>query len=443
MKGINRKFLRYVTLNVLSMLGYSAYILADTYFIANGVGENGLVALNLCLPVYSVVIGTGVLLGMGASTRFSMALGANEEEKLTPIFMQAVIFGASAGLILLAAGLLFPEPAARLFGASGETLELSAVYLRTVLFFAPLFIVENILVCFVRNDGNPPLAMAAMLVSSMSNILLDYLFVFPLQMGMFGAALATGFSPGIGLFILSAHFRKGKSRFRLCRCRFLKGELRHIAAAGLPPFLTELSGGVVILVFNLVILGLEGNTGVGAYGIISNIALVCIGMINGVSQGVQPLISRSHGAGEPEKAEGYYIRACLFVFLLGSAIYAAGVFFFEPIVAAFNREESLPLLALAKRGIRLYFTAFFLLGFNVITANFFACVSRPKPAFLLSLLRGFLLVIPLALLLPIFWKMDGVWLAVPVSELLTALLGACFIQIYQKNSKKIKKGFDF
>ena len=107
MKEINRKFLKYVTLNVLSMLGYSAYILADTYFIANGVGENGLVALNLCLPVYSVVIGTGVLLGMGASTRFSMALGAKEEEKLTPIFMQAVMFGASAGLILLAAGLLF------------------------------------------------------------------------------------------------------------------------------------------------------------------------------------------------------------------------------------------------------------------------------------------------------------------------------------------------
>lgn len=427
--SIYRSFVRYVSLNILSMVGLSAYILADTYFIANGVGADGLVALNLALPVYSLIHGSGLLLGLGGATRFSIALGKSravddasvgaDKRAVSRIFMQALYPAAILGLLFVLLGIFLTPQLARLLGADDSILPLTVSYLRTILCFSPAFIASNLAVCFVRNDGAPRLAMAGMLTASLSNILLDYLFIYPLGMGMFGAALATGIAPLLSLSIQSLHFFRGKSSFGLTRCRPDLQELSHIAGAGAPSFVSELSSGLAILLFNQVILSVSGNLGVGAYGIIANISLVCASVFTGIGQGIQPLVSLNHGAGDRNAIKKIFLCACGLAVVLGAAFTLTGLFAAPPLVALFNQEQNLELARIAQRGLKLYFTAFPAMGLNLITISLLASSARAGRSFLLSSLRGILLLVPSLLILPRLWGMDGVWLAVPIVEMVT------------------------
>lgn len=210
--NIYKPFAKYVSLNILSMIGLSCYILADTFFIANGVGAQGLTALNLVLPAFSLLTGTGMLLGMGAATRFAILKGEGQREKANTMFTCAMAAGAVLGILYTILGVVFSEGISRLLGAQGEILSISAEYLRTLMVYSCAFVLNNVLICFVRNDHAPNLAMAAMITASLSNVVLDYVFIFPLGMGMFGAALATGIAPIISIAVLSLHFARGKIR---------------------------------------------------------------------------------------------------------------------------------------------------------------------------------------------------------------------------------------
>ena len=230
-RTLNRTFARYMSLNILGMLGMSGYILADTFFVSSRLGSDGLAALNLAISVFGFVNGLGMMLGIGGATRYAICKAREDDREADASFSTAFLTGLGAGILLAVLGLLLSQPMARLLGAEERILPMCADYLRTVLTFAPFFILNHILVAFVRNDGNPKLAMAAMLVGSLSNVVLDYVFLFPLDMGIFGAALATGIAPVIGILISSCHILSGRSRFRLIRARI---QLRKAAAvAGL------------------------------------------------------------------------------------------------------------------------------------------------------------------------------------------------------------------
>ena len=209
-KSYLKEFIRYTAFNILGMLGLSCYILADTFFVARGLGANGLAALNLALPVYSVVNGTGLMLGMGGATKYSIFRGQKNYEAANRIFSNTLTAALFFATLYMGVGLAFSGEIAALLGADAAVHEMTDVYLKVVLLFSPAFIINNIFNCFVRNDGNPNLGMAAMLTGSFSNIIMDYIFIFPLGMGMLGAVLATGFAPVIGIIILSRHFRGKK-----------------------------------------------------------------------------------------------------------------------------------------------------------------------------------------------------------------------------------------
>ena len=229
------QFARYVSLNVLSMAGLSCYILADTYFISAGVGSNGIAALNLALPAYSLLNGIGLMVGMGGATRYSILRGEGREDEANQVFTHAAGMAALLGILFTAAGLLFSWEIAGALGASGQVQELASIYLRTLLTFSLLFLFNNLLVCFIRNDGQPNLSMAAMLVGCLSNVVLDYVFIFPLGMGMFGAALATCVAPCIGILISSTHFLRRKNSFRPVRCAFSGNRPGESFPWGFPP----------------------------------------------------------------------------------------------------------------------------------------------------------------------------------------------------------------
>ncbi len=433
--NIYRTFFKYVSLNVLSMLGLSLYILADTFFVANGVGSNGLVSLNLVLPIYSFINGIGLLLGIGGATRFSIAIGKGRVEKYSQIFMQVIYIALGIGLVLTFIGVFFSKDIVRLLGASEDILPLANTYLKTIMCFSLPFIVNNILVCFVRNDSSPKLAMMAMMTASISNIILDYVFVFPLKMGMFGAAFATGLAPIFSMCVLSIHFMKRKNSFKFIKASILKIELKLIISSGIPSFITEFSSGIIMLIFNMVILNIVGNIGVGAYGIISNIALVCVALFTGIGQGIQPLISVFYGAGKIKDIKKVFYCACAVSIILGVFFYILGVLYPENIVSIFNKDGNIQLTEIAVQGIHIYFIAFLIMGLNIVSTSLFACVSKPKQAFTLSILRGFGAILPVVLILPKFYGMNGVWFTVPISEAITLILGLAFLILYFKKSK--------
>lgn len=179
-----------------------------------------------------------------------------------------------------------------LLGADAAVYDMTETYLKVILIFAPAFLMNNLILCFVRNDGSPQLAMTAMIAGSLSNIVLDWLFIFPCGMGIFGAVFATGLAPVISLIILSVHFIKRKNGFMLKKIRPEARFILAVLSGGLPSLITEWSSGIVMIVFNSIMLGLEGNTGVAAYGVIANLSLVVIAIYTGIAQGIQPLIKQ-------------------------------------------------------------------------------------------------------------------------------------------------------
>ncbi len=415
-----KDFSKYTTLNILGMMGLSCYILADTFFVSKALGSVGLTALNLAIPAYNFIHGTGLLLGMGGSTRWSI-LKASGSDQGNIVFTTAFRLTILLSLVFAAFGLLGSAPLARLLGADALTFDMTRTYLRILLLFSPFFMMNDLLLCFTRNDGAPGLAMKAMLAGSFSNILMDYIFMFPLQLGIFGAVLATGFAPVISMAVLSLHLLRKRNSFHLAGGS--SSQIPIITSIGLPSLVAEVSSGAVIIAFNIIILGLSGNIGVAAYGVIANLSLVVVSIYTGLSQGVQPLLSHSHGHKDPAAIRDF-LRYALVTSAVMSIVIYSGLFFGADTVASiFNSEGNLQLQSMAIDGLRLYFIACPFVGTNLVLSVYLTCTDHARPAGILSLLRGFLLILPLAFLMAAVWKMTGLWLAFSVTEGLVMILG--------------------
>lgn len=420
----------YVTRSVLSTLGLSLYILADTFFIANGVGVLGLAALNIALPIFNLLTGLGLLLGMGGATLFALKGRSGD------YFSQLLVIGGIIGLFFTGLGAFFSQDLALLLGASGATVAYTTMYMRFILVMAPFFILNNLCLAFIRNDQNPQLAMKAMIFSSVFNIIFDYIFVFPMNMGMAGAALATVLSPVLSLLILSTHRHFSKRSLSL---RWAIPKLKTVTQSvqlGLSSFLAEMSTGVSILVFNQVLIGLGGDIAIAAYGVLANILVVALSLFTGVAQGIQPLISRAANKEDRTTIQKTLAFGLRVSFVMAVGLYLVLFFLKYPIISAFNRENDPMLIQLAAAGIPIFFLSLFGSSLNVVFSIFFSAIGRAKQAFALALFRGYFFLIPLVLVLANFCGLTGVWASLPITELMTLLFAAYFLRQYQKASKK-------
>lgn len=430
-------FARYTSLNVLGMIGLSCYILADTYFVAKGLGSNGLTALNLAIPIYSFIHGVGLMIGMGSGIKYSIQKMQDKSDAVNQTFVHAVILAAAFALCFFLLGFFCSDTIVRALGADENVYDMARTYLQVILLFSPAFLMNNVLICFVRNDGAPQLSMAAMLGGSLSNILLDWIFIFPLKMGILGAVFATGLAPVISMLILSVHFIKKRNGFHFKKC-VPDGRLaRNILSGGVPSLVTEVSSGIVMIVFNSIILSLQGNVGVAAYSIVANISLVVIAIYTGMAQGIQPIISYNHGVGNRKNIQSIFRYALVTMVIFSAAIYIF-VFCFAPqIVNAFNSEGDMLLRQIAVDGLRLYFIACPFVGFNIILAVYFSSSEHAGPAHIISLLRGFVIIIPMAFILSGAAGLLGIWCTFPVTELLAACIGMMF---YLKIRNVLRRG---
>lgn len=426
-ENVLKEFARYVSLNVLGMLGLSCYILADTFFVSKGLGTDGLTALNLAIPIFSFVIGNGMMLGMGGATKYTIFKAQGKKESCNRTFTNTVYLAVFLSLIFVTVSLLFSRNVTSLLGADENIFEMTNTYLKVILLFSPAFIMNNILNCYVRNDGNPKLAMFGMLFGSLSNIVFDYIFIFPLNMGILGAVLATGFSPVVGILILSIHFIRKKNGFKFKAAPIDFKLIKENIALGVPSLITEISSGVVIMIFNMLILKLEGNVGVAAYGVIANISIVAISIFTGIAQGLQPVSSRAYGEKNIKTAKQVLLYAVITAMSVSLFIYGLIFIFTSGITGIFNSDGNSQLQEIAEIGLRLYFIGAPFAGFNIILSIFFSSTEKPIPAQIISVCRGFVVIIPLAFLMSYFFGLSGIWLTFPTGEFLVSVIGGVML----------------
>jgi Na+-driven multidrug efflux pump len=278
-----KEFARYVTLSILGQLGISCYIIADTFFISKGLGANGLSALNLAIPIYNFIFGCGLMLGVGGATKFSILKGMKHSKETDEVYSNTLILTVVLSMVFVLIGVFGAEKLALLLGADEVTLEMTTTYLRWILIFAPAFMLNEVLHCFVRNDDAPNLVMFATLAGSFANIVFDYIFIFPMNMGILGAVLATGSAPVFSILIMLPHWLKKKNTFHFVNTGILWKNVSQITSLGFPSLLAQLSGGIVMIIFNMLILKLEGNVGVAAYGVVANISIVVTALYTGLA----------------------------------------------------------------------------------------------------------------------------------------------------------------
>ena len=399
-KSASKEFAKYVSQNVFAMIGMSCYILADTFFISKAVGANGITALNLVLPLYNLIFAIGSMIGVGSAIRFAIA--KNQGEKNNRYFFNAMFFTTLFALIFMAIGVFIPDKLVAILGGSSEIVKVGTPYTKIFMCFTPLFMWNYICNAFVRNDGAPSIAMAATVISSLFNIVMDWVLMFPLKMGMAGAALATALSPVVGCAICCIHFfsKKNNISFKPCVPSFVK-------------------------LFNCAKLG----------GVVANISLVAVSVFNGVAQGSQPLISKYYAKCENENVSKILKLGIITCLCLAGIIIVTVNIFAAPIANVFNSEHIAALTDYAVKGLRIYFIGFIFAGLNIFLSLAFSSMSKAAPAFIISIMRGFVVIIASVFLLSYLFKMTGVWLAFPVAEAITFIVSLSFlVGIKKKNN---------
>lgn len=429
---MTQRLLKAMSMNVLGMLALSMYILADTYFIAYAMGAHGLAALNVAIPVYSVIHGFGLMLGIGGGSLFKIATSKKEERFSNQWYSSTLLIAGIASAVMMTMS-LFSSHITSFFGAKDLILTLSSSYVMILLLFSPLFIYNNVFLAFVRNDDQPRLAMVAMVVGSLSNIIFDAIFIIVFKWGMIGAAIATSIAPLLSLVILSKHVYWGKPTFKWIKTPIQFQTIKSIVFAGSASFIIELSTAIGLIVFNLIIFNLEGYEGVAAYGIIANLALITLAIFVGIGQGSQPFISHLHGSKQLHHLSKVKRMILLITALTSLIIVLTITHLSDPLIRFFNHENNTVVTLLANEGFQLYFIGFLFAGINVVLAMMLNAQEKSHQSLVLTLLRGFVILIPLVFIFSYVFEMRGVWMAFICTELLVLLSSGIHIITRKKS----------
>lgn len=424
---LKKEFARYVSNNIMAMAGLSCYILADTYFVAQTCGADGLAALNIGIPPFCLVAAAGNLIGVGGATRFSVA-GGRCDRTTVRIFTNCLYMAALLSVLFFCVGLFFIHPLVMFLGAEGATVQPAETYTRVILFGAPFYMFSYSLNAFVRNDKAPRLAMMALFSGCMVNVLLDYVFMYKFGWGIFGAAAATVASPAVGIMILLTHVCRKHNHFAFVWQKPSFGEWAGYLKPGMSAFVTELSNSIVILLFNRLMLMLVGNIGITAYGIVANTALVIAAVFNGIAQGNQPLISKYFGRNDIANVKKLMHYAAVLAVAFSIVIYIVTYVFVTPITSIFNSENNAALQTLAETGIKLYFIGFFFAGINIVAAGYFAAKCDAKKSLIIGTMRAFAVSVPAAVVLALTIGVNGIWLSFPVTELTVFFVSLKFLR---------------
>ena len=432
-ESVSKLFFRYLIPAILGTMVTSIYILADTIIIGKGIGIDAMAALNIVLPLFNIFFGNGLLFGVGGSVLMAIARGRGDVKTGECYFTVALILNIITCIFYTIFLWIFMEPIAKFLGATEVTMPYVMNYAPYVIAGLSVFAFSTFLQTFVRNDGAPKLAMTAVVTGGISNVFLDLLFVYPLDMGMAGASIASVIGSGITVCILLCHFCSKSNGLKLSLQGFSFSYVKDIFASGFTSFLVDITSGIVMFVFNIEILKAVGDLGVSMYGVICNTAIIVICLCNGINQAAQPIISTNHGAGLPNRiiaVRSLGIKTAFAICSVATIIGLAMPNLFTYIFLNPNKE----ILAMSPIAIRTYFIGFFVTGINMFIVGYFQSIVKPGISLLLCLLRGCVLSILFVKILSPLFGIVGIWASVPLSELVTLLIAFYFIRKTGKES---------
>ena len=410
----SKVFFHYLVPAVCSTLVTSVYLLVDTLIIGQGVGALGISALNIFMPFFLLFNGIGLLFGIGSGILISSEDGMGNKKKANQYFATGFVSILSIAIILGLIWNYYLESLCIILGANSDTIDLVLEYGKCIMAFAPVFMMSNYFAPIVRNMKNPKLVMCAVLTGSVLNVILDYVFVFPMDMGMFGAAAATVIGSLTTLLVLSTHFIKKQNRVKINKETISLNLLAPIFKCGFSSLIMEVASGFVIFIFNIQILKYIGNNGIVVYGIISNCVLVGLALFNGVAQAAQPIIATNFGAGLNTRVKKVLKYALITTTIIGVSLFAVVFLFTGQIIKVVVQANS-EILSGGIPALRLYLSAFCIMNINILISSYFQSVGKEKVAIYISIIRGFLLNIVLAFLLPSVLPSTVLWVVVPVS----------------------------
>ncbi len=391
----------------------------DGYFIGNGVGSQGLAGVTLAFPVVMCIVAVAVMMGMGSSSLVALELGRSNRYKAGEIVANVFPLVFVVAAIITIAGLAFGDPLLSLFDAPAVVQDMAGDYLRVVLIGSVFFLLTITLDPLVRNDGYPMIAMNIMVVSVLTNLVLDYVFVMRMDMGVTGAAIATVIAFAVSAVRLTLHFFSSKAGLRVSfrNLRFEPQTVYRIMEAGLPSFAMQLSVSILFFAHNFVLLQYGSDADVSAYGIMGYSFSIFYMLFEGIAVGVQPIIGFNYGA-------GLYDRVCRTLKLAMTACVVVGalgflVFFLFPekVVQFFTPDDPL-LLEVTVGGMRIFVLSLIVQGVVVVNATYFQSINRVRSALFIHLGKIFIFLLPLLFTLPIVFGLKGVWLATPAADYL-------------------------
>lgn len=425
--SVSKIFFRYLIPAILANMVTSIYVLADTIIIGKGIGTLAMAALNIVLPLFNIFFGNGLLFGVGGSVLMSIARGCDDQKLGECYFTLAVILNAITCVLYTVLLLVFTKPIVRFLGATDVTMPYILDYAPYVIAGLSAFSFSSLLQTFVRNDGAPKLSMFAVISGGVLNVILDLIFVFPLQMGMAGAAMASVFGSACTVCILLFHFRSKSNGLRFSLQAFSFSCIGKILQNGFTSFLVEITSGIVMFIFNIEILKCAGDIGVSMYGIICNTVIIVTCLCNGINQAAQPILSTNYGAGLAQRI-GQVRRLGIKTALCICSIPAILGLLVPNLFTYIFLEPNDEILAMSPIAIRTYFIGFFVMGINMFVVGYFQSISKPYLSLIVCLARGCVLsIIFVAVLAPLF-GIIGIWASVPLAEFVTLFIALFFLK---------------
>lgn len=438
-KKISRLVWDYALPGIVGTTVGALYNIIDRIFIGHGVGALAISGLTITFPVMNLTASLGMLVGAGAASRISITLGRKEKQTAEKILGNSLLLTVLLNAIFITLLYLFLDPILSAFGASELTLPYARDYLRIVLLgnvFVSLCYNFN---AMMRSSGYPHKAMVTMLIGAILNVILTPIFIYPFRMGIRGAAWATVISMFAGMLFVMLHFLRRNSliRLRWSNIRLNGKIILSIVSIGLSPFSMQVAASGVSVLMNTSLFRYGGDMAVGAYGIISTVLMLFLMVIIGLNQGTQPIIGYNFGASLYGR-----VRETLFYSMkVATIITTVGLFFCEffpgLFAAAFTTDTEL--LLLTKRGIRISAAAFPLIGIQIVASSFFQSLGYAAKSIIQSLSRQLIFLVPGILLFPRWWGVNGLWISMPVSDTLAAMLSLYLLIVQLRHLKRMEK----
>ena len=401
---------------MIGMLFNSVYLIVDGIFIGHRLGPNALAAGGLAVPVVEFAIALAMMISVGAGVMISQAFGKEDVKRANQIFNQSNIITLVLSLSLSVLGLVFTKDLARILGASDLIMQDTVTYLKYFFLGLPFLIFSFTLSTFVRNDQAPKRAMWALVIGAISNIILDYVFMYPMNLGMAGAALATALGPVFGVMILLPHFFLKQGNLVFERIQLTYQFIKELIHYGMAALVTNFSIGMISLFYNFAIVAYGFHEiGLSAYLIVGYISLIALRSFLGIAQGVQPVMSIYESQGQGEAILSLNRFVCIFNAVLGIVLSVLIIIFGKPLAAIFTSDGELMTYAAKIAGI--YFLNLVFAAINIVIATNLQALNQQKEALFLSLLRTTLPLIAFLLVLPVVLGKEGIWWAMTGTEI--------------------------